>query len=103
MQNIIGEIIGAEAEARKITGDAVKKRESINEDVKAQVTVLREQRMAEARRQIEEKLSAQTAELNEKVKAAESEYEKKASEIDAAYNKNKDSWIDLAFKKVIGK
>lgn len=100
--DLVSKIVAAEHSAQDIAREAQEKQESLDADLKRDVTQLREDCMGRARHRIAMVEETEQAAAREDMAAWDKKLAKAMDDVESTYARNKDAWVDLLFHKVVG-
>lgn len=100
--DLVSKIVAAEHSAQDIAHEAKERQESLDADLKRDVSQLREDCMDRARRRVAKVEETERAAAEEDMAIWDKKLAKAMDDVESSYAKNKDAWVDLLFHKVIG-
>lgn len=101
--DIINKIVEAEQAAQKLSGEAVKKRESLPSDLAAERERLRKSYFERAEKRLENIRRQEKTITDESIAKLEAQYTHEMERLNALYAKNRDIWVEKLFARLTEK
>lgn len=100
--DLVNKIVSAEHSAQDIAKEVLERQESLDADLKRDVSRMREDYFARAQHRIREVEEAEKAAATEDIARWDRKGEAAMAEVEASYARDRDHWVETLFRKIVG-
>ena len=100
--DLVNRIIAAEHTAQEIAREAQEKQQSLDADLERDISRMREDYFARAKRRIETVEKAERKGAEEDIVKLDKRLKDAMDKVERAYQQDKDQWVDTLFLRIVG-